>query len=277
MAGDGLVRPLNAPPAAQLAPGVQPGVSSAVTLARYVIVFGVNDGVFVYSGPPAPGNKPVAWVSNSTVDPYGNTLASPGGVGSFDGISGWSQLASGLVLVGSSLLNLPFRIQLATGNGAAQFLSPRLNAGDTRCELDLIPSATPGLQTGAIDRLAAWAPGAAGTTVETWHAVTLLNSWANTAGFSTLQYRLVASPPNSVEIVGVINSTAATSTTVGTLSAGYRPANANGFAVGATANVPAGGAPQMRCDTSGNLTINGGAAPPSAVSYFVHGFISLDA
>lgn len=74
MSGDGLVRPLNAPPAGQLPIGVQPGVQSAIILANQVIVFGAGGGVFVYNGTPALGNPPIAWMASGTKDPYGNPL-----------------------------------------------------------------------------------------------------------------------------------------------------------------------------------------------------------
>ena len=79
-AGDGLVRPLNAPQAGAVATGVQPGVTSGVVIARYVIVFGTGDGVFVYSGTPKAGNPPIAWMGSGLADPYGNVLPSTTGV-----------------------------------------------------------------------------------------------------------------------------------------------------------------------------------------------------
>ena len=78
--GDGLVRPLNAPPAGLAVPGTQPGVQGGVVLARYVIVNGAGDGVFVYSGAPGLGNPPIAWMGSGLVDPYGNVLPSTTGV-----------------------------------------------------------------------------------------------------------------------------------------------------------------------------------------------------
>jgi hypothetical protein len=115
-------------------------------------------------------------------------------------------------------------------------------------------------------------------TTDTWHAMSLANSWASTGGFTAAKYRLTAD--NEVELIGVLDGTSATSVTFFTLPAGppsYRPATAQGFACGATGNVPAGSAPQVRCSTGGVLTINGAAAFPNATSYFMHGFISLDA
>jgi len=51
---------------------VAPGNSAGIFRARLVIVSGANGGVFVYSGAPGPGNGPVASLSNSTTDPFGN-------------------------------------------------------------------------------------------------------------------------------------------------------------------------------------------------------------
>jgi hypothetical protein len=78
MAGDGLRRPLNAPPAGIPVPGVQPG-SPGIVIAHFIIVTSAG-GVFIYSGTPAHGNPPIAWMSGGTADPYGNTLPSTTGV-----------------------------------------------------------------------------------------------------------------------------------------------------------------------------------------------------
>jgi hypothetical protein len=92
-AGDGLVRPLNAPPGQQVLPGVQPGVSGQVVLAQYVIVFGntagggSGPGIYVYAAgsTPGPGNPPILSMSNATEDPYGNTIAPGIWAGPFGG------------------------------------------------------------------------------------------------------------------------------------------------------------------------------------------------
>lgn len=80
MSGDGLIRGIGAPPGGNLPIGVQPGVNPAIVIANKVIVFGPGGGVFVYSGTPAHGNPPIAWMSSGTTDPYGNTLPSTTGV-----------------------------------------------------------------------------------------------------------------------------------------------------------------------------------------------------
>lgn len=71
---DKLVKPLNAPAAGNAAAGVQPGVSNAIILAQYVVVFGTTGGVFIYAGTPGPGNPPIYSMANADADPYGNVI-----------------------------------------------------------------------------------------------------------------------------------------------------------------------------------------------------------
>ena len=106
--------------------------------------------------------------------------------------------------------------------------------------------------------------------------MTLLNSWANAAGNVTAQYRLVASPPNSVEIIGAISATTATATTFATLPAGYVPASQQQIPAGGTGGVTASNVCYVQCDTAGNLTLNRGTTG-AANTYVFHGTIALDA
>jgi hypothetical protein len=78
---DGLVVPVNAPPGQSTPIGVQPGVSSAITFANTLVVFGsasgpFTGGVFVYQPgtTPGPGNPPIFSVTAGTVDPFGNPV-----------------------------------------------------------------------------------------------------------------------------------------------------------------------------------------------------------
>jgi hypothetical protein len=113
---------------------------------------------------------------------------------------------------------------------------------------------------------------------ETWHTMTpLLNSWANVAGFAAAQYRKVASPVNSVEIIGAINAAAATAAGFFTLPVGYRPAHAVPVcSMGANAAVPAGLSPWIECTAAGALSVQNTGALGAWESFF-HGFIPLDA
>lgn len=107
--------------------------------------------------------------------------------------------------------------------------------------------------------------------------MTLLNSWANNASFQAAQYTLLDSPPNTLEIIGAIDATAATSATFATLPANFRPAKLSpGISCGNNGGGIAGQTPNVRCDTAGNLTLNN-ATVPSAATFMFHGYISLDA
>lgn len=65
-------------------PAVAP-TSAGIERARIVLVFGPSGslvGVFVYAAgtTPAAGNPPIAWMSNQSTDPFGNSLPSTTGV-----------------------------------------------------------------------------------------------------------------------------------------------------------------------------------------------------
>lgn len=67
-------RPLNAPQGPTAGIGVQAGVTGGEVLARLVIVFGTNAGVFVYNGTPSASNPPIASMTEASTDPYGNPV-----------------------------------------------------------------------------------------------------------------------------------------------------------------------------------------------------------
>jgi len=68
-------------------------------VANSVVIFGTQDGLFIYNGVPASGNPPVAWATppGVNIDPYGNSLPLSGGY--------VSSLASGALasLIGGAL------------------------------------------------------------------------------------------------------------------------------------------------------------------------------
>jgi hypothetical protein len=75
--------PLNAPPAATPGIGVQPGISNGVIAANIVIVFGPNDGIFIYSGIPGLGTLIGSWAGMAGVDRFGNVY--PAGLNVLEG------------------------------------------------------------------------------------------------------------------------------------------------------------------------------------------------
>jgi hypothetical protein len=108
--------PLNAPPGVAPVIGVQPGTSPSIILARYVVIFGADGGLFIYDGTPAKGNPPVlsAVAPGTTEDPYGNSVASVLNIGDFSGAHiGWD--ADGNTYVSDASDNI--RIAILVGAG----------------------------------------------------------------------------------------------------------------------------------------------------------------
>jgi hypothetical protein len=228
MAGDGLARPLNAPPASTPPPGVQPGVSSAVEIANVVIIFGANSGLFIYAGTPGPGNPPVIWATEATQDPYKNTLPFPG-----LGIKNGSSLTK--INGGNIQLGTDAEFTMATlddsGTGVTSLESSTVSNVDIAAALELFskvasPTGNPsarlipgsGANGGVFADLTNRTvyPAEPGTnTVETWHVIGSLGEPAFGAGFGapgvadqSARYRYSAD--GYVDLDGVAVTTAAT-------------------------------------------------------------------
>jgi hypothetical protein len=106
----------------QSGPGIGAGQGQNVR-ARIIIISGAGGGLFVYSGTPAPGNPPIAYIAAAgvTKDPYGNTLPnSDGGVVSSNNLAHlFSALLGGQVVFGNSADPLPApSIISETGGGS---------------------------------------------------------------------------------------------------------------------------------------------------------------
>ena len=57
------------------------GSSWTNQVQNQVIVTGAGGGVYIYNGPPGPGNPPISWESNGGLtDPFGNPLPAVAGV-----------------------------------------------------------------------------------------------------------------------------------------------------------------------------------------------------
>lgn len=115
-------KPLNAPRAVGPSPGIQPGQSSGIIRARQVIIYGPNDGWFIYSGTPKLGNPPVAWgdAPGTLTDPFGNALPASQIVSYDAAADQWVQLASAAVNFGEGSLSA----SLSFGSGGLTFQTP---------------------------------------------------------------------------------------------------------------------------------------------------------
>ena len=283
--------------------GVAPS-SGQVIRARQVIVSGHGDGIFVYTGRPRLGNPPIAWMGGGLVDPYGNVLPSTTGVASSGSFQAGNSItnANGTFTYSGSIPQLgqliysnafaggtdsagniyPAGIAIyQTASGTQPTLVAAMNPITGNIQFGAGTPANPGtaiLNGGGTlinSNIYAFHPGT--NNQETWQAINpLLNGWANDPGNVTAQYRMVGSPPVSVEVIGTLLATAATSNIFFTLPAAYRPQNLQQFASMGTGGVPAGEAPYVSCDAGGNLRIGQGTIGAANV-YGFHGFISLDA
>lgn len=98
-------------------------------------------------------------------------------------------------------------------------------------------------------------PGNPGT-VEGWHSASLLNGWKDNASGEKLAYRLVSSPPNSVQMFGDLQpGNNANGTLIATLPSGYHPASVKWWTC--QSDQTATEAPGMQMDASGNISVYG--------------------
>lgn len=237
--------------AAQLAAGiVYAGIVDGTLIeGAQFVAYGANGQILAYSGPPAANNMVASISGAGGTD--GQGTAYPAGIGSRDA-SGNSVVLSNAMASFQAVAAPAMTIHADGLTKSLQFLgSPSAYLFDK----SVIP-AQPGTPS----------------TPESWHPMTLVNGWINQGGTNVVgKYRLVASPPDSVEITGVINGGAATSPVFFTLPAGYRPASQQPACDTVSTGHAAG---FLQCDTAGNLTVQ--AASTAAVWLF-HGFVSLDA
>jgi hypothetical protein len=229
---DKLVRPLNAPPGIQAAPGVQPGVNSPVVLARRVIIFGPNDGLFVYAGNPALGDLIVSIAYPAGTDQYGNAYPA----GFFAGII---NIGGADFNGGGSIASASGRIMIAAGS-SSNFTE---------------------ITVGAFQSGGGSITNPTFITTDTWHTAVLGNGWTGTA-----QYQL--QPDNTVAIRSLSSLGAGTltnGTVLFTLPAAYWPSLAQVIpclisAVGG-GSVATGDSPYLQVGTDGTVEVFNVAVP----------------
>jgi hypothetical protein len=295
-----LPRPWNAPPGVQVPPGVQPGAPEVI-LARYVIVFGTNGGVFLYSGKPALGNPPILWDSLATKDPFGNMitpgmfLAQTASSGKAKGGLTWNTATPGtaeavLALFPNATVaftgDSPFVLGRVFNRGAVnELLALALGGGGTAgsspVQMEIFSQSKDGTILGHvsffdwastnlicdinINGIVAADPNSANT-LETWHQLAIAGTAGLTAGSPTPKFKLY--PDNTVAFAGEVNATSGTTGgTFATLAAGtpYRPISTKKFAVPVSAGTPPAAAnPQVTIASTGVMTLSAG---PTAAAY----------
>jgi hypothetical protein len=240
-------------------------ISGTITSSQ-IIGDGTGDEILIYDGTPATNTLIYSLSSIDTTDPYGNAVNE--GSTFYAGNSPYLATVYGPdnTIVYSSTAGQHSWVevnQLGPGNSASdKFAFLPLTASTTTIVVDgTINAALPGTETVA----------------ETWHSIGMMNSWVTVATFVAPQYRMTASPPNTMEVIGTINATSATTAVFGTVPTAYYPAHTQQFACACNSLVPSGDAPGIQCDTAGNLSVAHTDSVPNNFTLFFHGFISLDA
>ncbi len=292
-------------------PGGSPGAQGQVIRARQIIITGPGGGTFVYNGTPKLGNPPVAWMSNGSVDPYGNVLPQSAELG----LAGGGTFVAGNTIItpagtyiydptialGNLLVSvtdgpgtsptgdtIPLGGVVSYGSGGA--VSALLQGRTVYNSADSTYITLSGTNFTARSITASWLfdlpvqdinglePGTAATNAS-WHTVpnaSLLNGWTNNAAFGTMRVQRVSSPPRNIQVQFALAANAATNAIFFQLPTGFIPSTPFGDAVGTNAgNNVANAVADLRWDALGNLSINN-ATLPVAATYFWNGLIPLD-
>jgi len=261
------------------------GIGTWIVFANKVIVFGTGDGVFVYSGTPALGNGPIAWVSGGTEDPYGNAITPT--IGTIDPSTGigTNLVNATLNFIGNALTTDGFLSQQLNGSGSSS--QPQMNLsgasnGNNVPQILLLGESEDATAAAEIiiqalslsplegvpvtvrvnGQVYATTPGA--QTTETWHTMPgFVTDYSH--GSPAPSYKLNAD--NTVSFAGEVSvaSGSAGAKFVTLPSSAYFPISAKKFAVPISAGTPpTGGNPQVTIDTSGGITFS---APPTGAAF----------
>ena len=274
MAGDGLVRPLNAPTGQPLAYGTQPGTTSPLLRAVLVLVGGGGvSGVFVYDPAIAAGDL-IASMTDATADPFGDVTAK--GVTAYVVIGGHryainlnQQIALGLPGLGVfNTASQPFSASgfyaFSNGTALAEALiySGQVTNTDVAAYLTVESQTQSTVTNGAMavnagnitlgshltlvvndNTQAVTATGGSVSTptlitTDAWNQISpLTGTWTNSgSGVNGFFYRLQTD--NTVALAWDVSNNNANPGTLGTLPAAYRPATTVRLASGWTGTGP---------------------------------------
>lgn len=246
--------------------GITWGLATSVQVQLTTGTFPAGSGVIEFINNLVAGlAQQAAYFGGTVLNSHGNTVAKNDYVG------------PGLAAAGHRDL-LFWRLSASDGTNSAEgFLNYQDDTGAVNNALGLSDA---GLNmTGVL--FGVW-PGTGTSPVnpfvaETWHnmAGSYTNSWTDAGGGNVVgRYRKVGSPPNTVEVEGVIQHAAiAGASNFFTLPAGWAPAGNIPVCQAGTLAGATFGSSLIMCN-AGVLQANGMAAGTANV--FFHGFISLD-
>lgn len=273
MTGDGLARPMNAPPGQQLTPGIQPGAPGIVNATR-VIIAGPGGGLFIYSPTRATNNLIYSDVAVAGVDDprLGNTVLA--------GATSYSNQGGTYYALNMSGSGFPPRITWfvsgtdQTGTYSVMYgFFDAVSAGVHGLQLNNAPFFEYG-GTYVQPVIASDPAGANAGVAETWHAMSgFVNGWAATS--TTPRYRLGVE--NRVWFDGVIDASAATGSTFFTIPAAYRPVSiTKPWGGGANGGVIAGQSPFIQVTPGGACGALGLTLPTVGAHVTIAGSYPLD-
>lgn len=275
---------------------------NAQILAQQIVAFGANSGVFVYSGTPASGNPPIAWLSPASSDPYRNAITPQ------MGIRGALALLS--FLTGDANETAASSIKTTTQGagtavqGVTDFATADFGSG--KADLFLVSAShdgtvgasiqanVGGAEMGEFNALgagglfmpfgrllqAADPGGAAGVTA--WKNLTPANGWTQRSGNMQFQYQFLPWSATGVGGYGatwlkgvLVPGTKTDQTVIGTLPNGfYNPVENVQIAMSTTGALGTT-APFVQIDSAnGNITVNG-VNVAGLTNILFNGFIPL--
>jgi hypothetical protein len=211
-----------------------------------------SSGFFLYSGTPAAGNTPIAYISSTSTDPFGNTIEANAISSSLEGVTSllgqgavaltWAANAGGF---GGPAATEPggLQIEVPTANNIGptlQIQGPSAKASGIILPVILISgqsedgTAVPQIaiqnSDGSDIQLQLTGTIVAAPTAgipETWHTITLDSGWSTLAGHAVPQYRML--PTGDIEFVGYASHASFTSSTnlngSNPIPSAYRPTN----------------------------------------------------
>lgn len=235
-----------------------PGTPSNL-IVRVLVSEGPGAGTFVYSGTPALGNPPIAWMTGGTTDPYGNALPTSGIVSAAG--SAFAALLNGAIEM-SPFSGAATNAFILCNTNDLRLVAPTSSLTVTAAKLDLISDlgvpAVPNMSfNGSIQAQQATAAQPHILITDAWNNVT------PPTGFTgLLRYRLRAENDVEVEAMLAVAATAPTGTiALFSYPAGYTPLNTQHgacglFLNGAPASLAAMG---LIADTRWSADSSGGA------------------
>jgi len=244
-----------------------------------------KQAMLIYSGSPALGNLIISAAAAAGTDDQGNAF--PAGIYDFDaGTGNTVTVAGGAVsLSNTNSSNVTTAASLAfsfiSSIASLVLTSPTDPFNTLASKLYLRSAASPAAYA-VLSGLGLYAesPGTTGT-LDQWNSMAARgyqNSWADSLLGPSGQYRLLASPPNSVELIGDVSAgTRTDNTVIVNLPNAYHPATTQSHIKLIAPAVTAAANARLFINTNGNVECEGISGLAAGNRLIFHDTYSLDA